>query len=188
MVLKLAPIVLSCVLALACATTRVARVPDTVLIGTDRRSHALRPVGDDRFLVLTFFSATCPCQKSHDARLRELYVRYRARAVGFYAIDSETHADRDRDAEQASVRGYPFPILIDEGGSVAHALDAEYATFTVVLDGDGHVVYRGGIDSDKNEIHDDATPYLADALDDVLAGRAPRRAEGKVLGCALRTW
>jgi len=188
MVLKLAPLALSCLLTLCCAEPRVARAPDATLMGTDRVEHALRPMGDDRFVVLTFFSASCPCQKSHDARLRELFARYRPRAVAFYAIDSEVHADRERDALQASARGYPFPILIDQGASVAHALGAEYATFTVVLDRQGSVVYRGGIDSDKNETHDDATPYLADALDDVLAGRAPRRAEGKVLGCALRTW
>jgi hypothetical protein len=58
----------------------------------------------------------------------------------------------------------------------------------VVLDREGHVLYRGGIDSDKQRLHSDATPFLRNALDDLLAGRAPLRPEGKTLGCVLRRW
>jgi hypothetical protein len=50
------------------------------------------------------------------------------------------------------------------------------------------VHYRGGIDSDRIHLHDDRTPYLEQALDDLLAHREPRVAEGKSLGCALQKW
>jgi hypothetical protein len=78
--------------------------------------------------------------------------------------------------------------LIDEKGSLAKAYGAAYAGHTVVLDRAGTVVYRGGIDSDRVHLTDDATPYLRNALDDLVAGRPPRVAGAKVLGCALRTW
>jgi hypothetical protein len=52
----------------------------------------------------------------------------------------------------------------------------------------GIVRYHGGLDSDRNELHDDALPYLGNALDDLLAGKSPRTAESKALGCALQTW
>jgi hypothetical protein len=58
----------------------------------------------------------------------------------------------------------------------------------VVLDAQGRLRYHGGIDSDRSHLHDDAQPYLGDALVDLLSGRSPRVAEGKTLGCALRTW
>jgi hypothetical protein len=58
----------------------------------------------------------------------------------------------------------------------------------VVLDGEGRVRYRGGIDSDRTHLHEDATPFLRLALDDLLAGRPPRVAEGKTLGCSLQKW
>ena len=48
--------------------------------------------------------------------------------------------------------------------------------------------YRGGIDSDKTHLKADRTQFLAEALDDLTAGRPPRRPEGKTLGCALQTW
>ena len=84
--------------------------------------------------------------------------------------------------------GYPFPIVLDRGGRLADAVGADYATYSVVVDRQGRIHYRGGIDTDKTHLHVDATPYLRDALDDLLAGRSPRVAEGKTLGCSLAKW
>ena len=85
-------------------------------------------------------------------------------------------------------RGYPFPILGDRGARLADALGAEYASYAVVFDSRGHVRYRGGIDTDRSHLHDGATPYLQDALEDLLAAHEPRFPEGKTLGCSLQKW
>ncbi len=138
--------------------------------------------------VLVFFSPSCHCLEQHDGRLRSLYDTYYPRGVAFLMVDSEVSGSADRDEAEARRRGYPFPIMQDRGAKLANKLGAEYATYSVVLDGEGLIRYHGGIDSDKTHLHDDATPYLQDALDDVLAGRPPRRAEGKTLGCALQKW
>jgi hypothetical protein len=138
--------------------------------------------------VLVFFSPTCHCLEQHDGRLRALHDAYQARGVQFLMMDSEVHGSESRDQAEARRRGYPFPILRDPGATLANQLGAQYATYSVVLDAAGRVRYHGGIDSDKNHLHDDATPYLRDALDDLLAGRAPRIAEGKTLGCSLEKW
>jgi hypothetical protein len=105
--------------------------------------------------------------------------------VKVLVVDSEVSATTAADAEAVRERGLPA-ITLDPGAKLADALDAEYATYTVVFDDHGKVRYRGGIDTDKNVLHDDAAPFLRDALDDLLAGREPRRAEGKALGCALQ--
>jgi hypothetical protein len=113
---------------------------------------------------------------------------YGSRGVEFVLVDSEVGASPERDRMEALGRGYPLPILLDPGAKLARALDAEFATYTVVVDRSGTVRYRGGIDSNRNELTSDATPFLAHALDDLLAGRALRQAETKPLGCALQTW
>jgi hypothetical protein len=79
-------------------------------------------------------------------------------------------------------------VLVDPGGVLARALGAEYATESFVLDAAGAVRYHGGLDSDRKQLHDDARPFLQDALDDLLAGKPLRTAESKALGCALQTW
>jgi hypothetical protein len=138
--------------------------------------------------VLVFFSPSCHCLASHEARLRELYDAYHERGVQFLMVDSESGRSAERDEAEARRRGYPFPIVQDRGAALADRLDAQYATYSVILDQQGRIRYHGGIDSDHDRLHDDAAPYLRDALDDLLAGRAPRVAETKTLGCALQRW
>jgi hypothetical protein len=77
--------------------------------------------------------------------------------------------------------------LLDSGAKLADALGATRAMYSVVLDADGRVRYRGGLDSDKNRLTDDAKPYLRNALDDILAGREPRHDDSRTLGCSLQT-
>jgi AhpC/TSA family len=138
--------------------------------------------------VLVFFSPTCHCLERHEARLRALYDAYHPRGVQFLMVDSEVRGSPERDEAEARRRGYPFPIMQDRGAGLADRLGAQYATYSVVLDEQGHIRYHGGIDSDRDHLHDDATPFLGNALDDLLAGHAPRVAEGKALGCALQKW
>ena len=92
-----------------------------------------------------------------------------------------------RAARLAIEKSLGLPVVLDPDALLADALHAEYATYSVVLDAAGAIRYRGGIDSDKSFLRDDAIPYLRDALDDLLAGAAPRRAETEALGCVLGT-
>ncbi len=138
--------------------------------------------------VLVFFSRRCACLAAHEDRLRAFYGAYAPRGVKVVLVDSEAGSTPEGDAIEAAGRRYPFPILLDPGARLADALGAEFATYSVVLDGRGVVRYRGGFDSDKTHLHPDATPFVQDAVDDVLAGRRPRLAEGKALGCALEKW
>jgi hypothetical protein len=55
----------------------------------------------------------------------------------------------------------------------------------LLVDTSGRVMYRGGIDSDRSHLRDDATPYLQNAIEDALAGRSLRNPEAKTLGCSL---
>jgi hypothetical protein len=157
------------------------------LLDAQRPAQPLRAILDEApFTAIVFFSAHCACQSAHDARLRALIERFRAR-VRFVLVDSEVDATPELEAAEAARRGYTAPPMIDRGAALARALGAEAATYAVVLDRLGRVHYAGGIDSDRVHLTSDATPYLADALEDLLAGRVPRVRISKALGCALRT-
>lgn len=138
--------------------------------------------------VLVFYSPHCHCLSAHEARLLALYERYHPRGVQFYLVDSEVGATPERDAAEVRAHGYPFSMVTDAGAKLADQVGAKYASYAVVADAQGTIRYRGGIDSDAIHLTRDATPYLANALDDLLAGRDPRTPEAKALGCALQTW
>jgi peroxiredoxin len=171
----------------ACAARRAPEVPQSApLEGTDSALHTLVPREPYAYSVVIFFSAECHVLAAHDQRVRELAAEFAPKNVQFLGVDSEISATLDRDRAEVVRRGYPFPIVLDPGAAIARSLGAEFAGYTVVIDREGRVRYRGGIDSDRVRLQSDATPYVRDALSDLTAGRAPRVPEGKALGCALR--
>jgi hypothetical protein len=167
---------------LACASC-VARESRVTVV-----DRSLLPGPPAQLTVLVFFSPHCHCLTLHEQRLAALYDRYAPRGVQFLMIDSEVSGSEARDRDEAQRRGYRFPIVRDPGAKLAGMLGAEYATYSVVLDAEGRVRYHGGIDDDKTHLTERPTPYLQDAIEDVLSGREPRVTEGKTMGCALETW
>jgi hypothetical protein len=171
----------------ACAASAPAQITSaTRLQGTDGAMHAILPPANDAYTVVIFFSPDCHVLAAHDDRIRKLAKDFGPPRVRILAVDPEVDASLERDRAEIEGRRYPFPVLIDRDGSLARSLGATFASYTVVFDHEGNVRYRGGIDSDRVHMRDDATPYLANALSDLLAGKAPRVAESKALGCALR--
>jgi hypothetical protein len=169
----------------ACAHAPPPKPSDSLIVASDGSSAAFR---DYLARTLVFVSVDCPCVTLHEARLKEMSLAYKARGVQFLAVDSEVNTTADSARRMATERAYPFPILMDGGAVLANTYGAEYATFAVVLDRAGNVRYRGGIDSDHHQLHDDAHFYVRDALDDLVAGRNPRTPEARTLGCVLRKW
>ena len=172
---------------MACASSAPPRVAISErLQGTDGASHAIVPALPDVYTVLIFFSSECHVLAAHDERVRALAAAFVPRQVRFLGVDAEVGATLERDRAEAERRRYPFPILLDRQGGLAHAFGATFAGYVVVIDRQGAVRFQGGIDSDRVRLREEATPYLRDALADLLAGKPPRVAESKALGCALR--
>lgn len=142
-------------------------------------------VPDAQLTVLVFFSPNCPCQRAHDARLVALAERFSERAVAVRAVASEADLSARDLAAERQLRRYPFPIARDTDGRLARAAGVTFATDSVILDAGRHVIYRGGIDSDTVVLHDDATPYLANAVGRALAAIAAG-ADPRDLRAAMR--
>ena len=188
MVVKPWRLVAALALAAACAPAAAPHVPAVDLQSTHGEVERVPSnLSGARWTVLVFLSADCPCFEAHEPRLAALARDYGSRGVRFLLVDSERESSASRAARVSIEQKLALPLLIDRDASLADALGAEYATYSVVLDREGVIRYRGGIDSDKSFLRADATPYLRDALDDLLAGTAPRRPETEALGCVLGT-
>jgi hypothetical protein len=189
--MKWTAVSLAVLVACAPATTPkpVVQWPTVALTGTSGEVATYpRDLAASPFTVFVFFSKDCLCFGAHEPRLRALVDKFSARGVRFVIVDPETGRTAEGDAREVHDRKLPAPVFLDPGARLASMLGAVYATYSVVVDSAGQIRYRGGIDADKTHLRADATPFLADALDDLTAGRSPRRAEGKTLGCALQMW
>lgn len=162
-------------------------VPALSLESTDGQPRDVKAeVAKAPFTVFTFFSRKCPCVKAHDAVFKKLHEEFSARGVQFFVVDSEVGASLDADRPEVEKRGYPMPMLIDAEAKLSRELGVNFASTTVIVDREGHVRFRGGMDSARHEPTAETTPYLRDALTAVLGGTSPPVTEPKTLGCYLK--
>ena len=159
----------------------------------DGKSHALKDYRG-KPVVLNFWSIQCPYSVGYEQRLKALHAKYSERGVAFLMLDAN-HTEVDRDAKDpyARIRKYvekaevPYPILIDENNVVADRFAATSTPHFFVLDAKGVLRYAGNLDDDPRGTRgDDATPNLANALDDLLAGKKVRVERTKEKGCSIK--
>jgi hypothetical protein len=86
--------------------------------------------------------------------------------------------------ETAAEQGYEFPYLFDEGQVVARAFGPMRTFHVFVIDRERRLRYQGRFDNARLQERV-TTRDLADALDDLIAGRPVRVAETRPFGCSL---
>lgn len=157
---------------------------------TDGGDASLDDARDAPAVVVAFWCNHCPYVRAWEERFNDIAREYSDRGVVTVAIcanDATTHpADSfDNMLVRASEQRYVFAYARDEDQAVARAFGAERTPEVFVLDGDRRVAYHGAID-DATEPGDAARHHLRDALDAVLAGRAPDPAETAPVGCTIK--
>jgi peroxiredoxin len=134
--------------------------------------------------VLFFLSSLCPCSQKYDGRVDELARQYAPKGVRFLAVNA---SDGEKPAEIAAYArraAYSFPVLKDNGNIIADRVHAQITPEVFVMDSKGVLRYHGGIDDSRSpkmvQQH-----HLRTALDFLLGGRLPARAESITFGCAI---
>lgn len=157
---------------------------------TDTRwlPRTLDDFGAKRAFVIVFTTLDCPVAQRVLPRLAEMEPAWRARGVQFLAVDVGPGDELVEVAARAVEQDLAFPVARDFDGSVLRALTPARTPEVVVLDGERKLAYRGRVDARERlggtsaaEVRAD----LAEALEDVLAGRPVRVATTPVDGCKI---
>ncbi len=141
--------------------------------------------------VLVFTCNHCPYALAWHDRIAEVASDYEDRGVVTMAINSNDADRYPRDSYDAMRQrvaedgGWPMPYLHDASQEVARAYGAEKTPDVFVLDGDGALRYRGAPDGDYDDPGQRAA-WLREALDSILSGEAPKRAQTKPVGCSIK--
>jgi peroxiredoxin len=146
--------------------------------------------GDTAATVVVFTCNHCPYALAWHDRIADAARDYAARGVRFLAINANDAERYPRDSYEAmrrrvSAEDWPMPYLHASTQGVARAYGARTTPDVFVLDGAGVLRYRGAPDSDYDDPGQRAA-WLREALDSVLAGQTPGRAETEPVGCSIK--
>jgi len=146
--------------------------------------------GENGLLVI-FSCNTCPWVIAWEDRYVELAETYKDKGVGIVAINSNETKFENVDSmeemqEHAQENGYNFYYTMDKKSNLARAFGATRTPHIYLFDKKDKLVYRGAIDDNARKPDKVENTYLADAIDNMLAGSAIDPAATKALGCAIK--
>jgi peroxiredoxin len=149
---------------------------------------SLATVKESKVVVVVFVGTECPVNNAYMPRLVELHKEFKERGVAFVAINANSQDTPERVAEHAKKHELTFPVLKDPGNAVADQFEAKRTPEAFVLDGERRVRYRGRIDDQFGIGFNRPKPTrrdLAEALDEVLAGKPVTTAATEAPGCLI---
>ena len=138
--------------------------------------------------VIAFTSTGCPASLAYAPRLVDMQKRYAKQGVQFVAINSHLDEDAASVAKQATALGLNFPVLKDDGTTLADKLSIDRVPCVLLLDATKTVRYKGRIDDQfAPGVHRSkaTTRELGNALDALLEGREIAAPFVAAAGCKL---
>ena len=189
----------SMVVAICSLTTALAYATVTAEIGKPAPDFTLKDqAGKEvslselrgKIVVLEWFNAGCPVtQRHHSAKsptMKTTANRYEDKSVVWLAVHSNSDGSVERNAQAARKLGVAYPILDDSAGKIGRAYGAKATPHMFIIDKNGLLAYAGGIDDDPQGGKADATNYVAQALDELLAGTTVTTPKTRAYGCGIK--
>jgi peroxiredoxin len=161
------------------------------LPGVDGKTYSLEALSKGKTATAVVFMCNhCPYVLAWLDRLMAIAKDYSAQGVALAGINANDPAKYAADDMPGMIKlaeeyALPFPYLHDETQEVATAYGAERTPEIFLFDGDLKLRYHGAPD-DNHDVTQASEPYLRNALDAVLAGKAPPVAETPPVGCTIK--
>jgi peroxiredoxin len=153
------------------------------------KSVALKDFKENKALVVVFLGTECPINNLYLPVLADLHKNYKEKGIAFLGINSNAHENVKAVAEHARSQKVPFPVLKDPANKVADSFQAKRTPEVFVLDKTGAVLYRGRIDDQfgigYKRPGKPTRRDLAEALDELLAGKPVSLAKTDAVGCLI---
>jgi peroxiredoxin len=168
-----------------------SRAPDFDLPATDGRNYKLSDFAESKLLVVVFSCNHCPYVIGSEDRMIRFCQDFVPKGVTMVAINSNETANHPGDSfeymeQRAREKKFPFVYLRDETQDVAMAYGALRTPHFYVFDYDRLLRYTGRMDDNPKVAAAATTHELRDAVNDLLAGRAPRVPVTNPIGCNVK--
>jgi peroxiredoxin len=141
-------------------------------------------------VVIIFTSNSCPYDEYYKSRIQKIAKEFSDRVpvllVNSLVDANETPEQMVKKAQQA---GISVPYLADKDQLLLQKLGATKTPYAVLLknnSGKFTTFYAGALDDNAQVENDVHQHYLKDAIDALIAGKAPTAAENRPVGCTIR--
>ena len=157
------------------------------LVGIDDKAHSLNDYAAAKAVVVVFTCNHCPVAQAYEDRLVALDKDYSGKGVQLVAVNVSNLEEDKLPAmkQRAAAKGINFAYLYDPSQKVGRKYGAAVTPHVFLLDGKKQLAYVGPVD-DSQDQGKVSHQYLRDAIDAVLAGKAPATAEVKPFGCGIQ--
>lgn len=177
--------------------------PAVVLTDIDGKPHDLAAL-KGKTVVLEWFNPECPFVKAAhgEGALKDQAKRVQSADVVWLSINSNAPGKQGHGVDRNRAGKEQFamenPILLDESGAVGQSYGAQKTPHMFVIDKDGKLAYRGGVDNAPMNVVDDARPrpagskpgekvnYIDAALQDLKANKPVRLPDTPAYGCSVK--
>jgi thiol-disulfide isomerase/thioredoxin len=140
-----------------------------------------------KVVVINFISYKCPVSLAYDERLAKFAADRRKSNVVVLHIDSNEPNLPEEAKKHAEEVGLGAPVLRDSGNRMADYFAARTTPHAFVIDAAGKLAYRGPFDNGRGKRWATVDKhYVADAVDALLAGKAPPVRDVSSFGCIIR--
>lgn len=157
-------------------------VPDFKLKTADGKEEYALSQFKNKIVVIEFIATRCPYSLQQDSVIRPICADYKQKGVVFLGINSNQQEPAAEVAKHQQDAKLGFPVLKDWNNVVADVFKATHTPHVFVVDAKGILRYEGAIEPQRGE----KTPYLRNALDDLLAGKEVRLKETQQWGCTIK--
>ena len=190
------------VVAAAAATPGLAAAvvgqpaPEFTLTDSQGKTHSLAGL-KGKTVVLEWWNFECPFVGKHygSGNMQKLQKEWTGKGVVWLTVSSSAPGKQGYvDAAKANAVmkekvAAPSAVLLDHDGKVGRAYGAKTTPHMFVIDGEGTVVYAGGIDDKPStDLADIATAknLVSAALAEVTAGKRVTLATSQPYGCSVK--
>jgi peroxiredoxin len=161
-----------------------AKAPDfKSLPGVDGKTYSLADMKDAKVVVVCFTCNECPVAIAYEDRFAEFTKKYKDKGVKFIAINARRKSeDLAKMKIRAEEKGFNFPYVAEESGTLAGQYGARVTPHIFVLDQNRAVAYVGAFDDKQVS---PTEHYVANAVDALLAGKKVEVTNTKAVGCSI---
>ena len=164
---------------------------DLELADISGKNMTLANAKGDAGTLVVFSCNTCPWFIRWEDRYVSLANTYAQKGIGMIAVNSNAARFGGEDSleemlEHAKNNGYNFPYAQDPESELASAFGATKTPHIYLFNGDDKLVYRGAIDDNAKNAKKVDEPFLANAIDALLAGNPINPQTTKALGCSIK--